>query len=463
MLNNYKYKIAFFLCSILSLQAWAQSFTSSPYSRFGVGDITSNSFQPGVAMGGTAIAQRTNHSVNFNNPASYTAFDSLSFVFDISLTNKNINYITNTQSSKDNNTNINHFALGFPVTKRWFSSIGLVPYSNVGYNISESIPIDTFNLQNTYKGTGGINQFIIGNAFKIFTLGDTLIKETSGINTIYYNTKVLSFGINSSFLFGALERHTASVFPDEAYLFDMYTSNKTIVNDFAFKFGLQYTYNRIEINKLDKINKYTIITGFTFDNQNDVNAHNTSLVTKYLNIGGSVTIDTIENQINEKGNIRFPMNIGAGFAFINREKLTFAIDYKWQQWSTARFFGNNDSLVNSQSIAAGLQFIPESNRQNKYYKMINYRIGGHYTKTYLNIRNQNINDYGISFGLGLPIRKPDKSEVSSLRKKLPPMINIAVEIGQRGTVKNDLIKEKYVQISLNLSLYDIWFIKRKFN
>lgn len=458
-----KYKIVLFLCSVLSLNTIAQSYTSSPYSRFGIGDIISNSFQPGVAMGGTSIALRSNHSVNFNNPASYTAFDSLSFVFDISLTNNNIKYITNSQTSKDNNTNINHFAFGFPVSKKWFSSFGLTPYSNVGYNITESILVDTFNLQNTYKGTGGINQFTVGNAFKIFSFGDTIIKKVSEINKIFYNTKVLSLGINSSYLFGSLERHTSSVFPNEANLFDMYTSNKTIINDFAFKFGLQFTYNREEISKLDKINKYTIITGFTFDNQSNVNAHNTSFVTKYLNLNGSITIDTLENKINNKGTIRFPMNIGAGFAFINHEKLTLAIDYKWQQWSAARFFGNNDSLFNSQSIAGGLQFIPELNRQNKYFKMVNYRIGGHFTKTYLNIRNQDINDYGISFGLGLPIRKPDKSEISGLRKKLPPMINIAVEIGQRGTVKNDLIKEKYIQISLNLSLYDIWFVKRKFN
>lgn len=414
-------------------------------------------------MGGTAIAQRSNHSINSINPASYTAFDSMSFVFDISLTNTYTNYITNSQSSKDHNIGINHYAIGFPVTKKWFSSIGLMPFSNVGYNISETVSIDTFKLQNTYKGTGGINQLYVGNAFKILTKSDTLLKKTSAQNLTFYNTKVLSFGINTSYLFGALERHTASVFPDEANLFDVYTTNKTIVHDVAFRFGLQYTYNRQIINKFDKTNKYTIITGITFDNQNNVNARNTSLITKYLNLNGSVTMDTIENKVDNKGTIRFPMNIGVGFAFISREKLTLAIDYRWQQWSAARFFGANDSLINSQSIAAGLQFIPEPYSSHKYFKMINYRMGVHFNKTYLFIRNQNINDYGLSFGLGLPIRKPDKSEVSGLRKKLPPMINLAIEIGQRGTTTNGLINEKYVQLSFNLSLYDIWFVKRKFN
>jgi len=458
------HKVILLACSVLSLQASSQSFTSSPYSRFGVGDIAGNAFQPGLAMGGTGIALRSNHSINSINPASYTAFDTLSFVFDIAVTGKFVNYKTDLQENKHQDVDISHFSAGFPVTKWWLSSIGLIPYSNVGYNISESVTIDTLNLQNTYKGNGGINQFYFGNAYKIFTKSDTLLKNLSeNKKIIFYNTKSLSLGFNASYYFGSLEKHIASVFPDEEYVFDVYSTNKTIINDLGFRFGAQFTYNRQEITKSEKRNKYKIITGFTFDNQNDVNAKNTSLVTKYLNLSGTVTLDTIENQVNKKGVICFPMNIGAGLAYISHDKLTFAIDYRWQQWSAARFFGATDSLINSYTISFGTQLIPDPNRQNKYYKMINYRLGGHYTQSYLYLHNQNIKDYGISFGLGLPIRKPDKSEITGFRKKLPPVINIAIEIGQRGTLNESLIREKYISISFNLSLYDIWFVKRKFN
>jgi hypothetical protein len=157
------------------------------------------------------------------------------------------------------------------------------------------------------------------------------------------------------------------------------------------------------------------------------------------------------------------MNLGVGLAYISHDKYTFAIDYRWQQWSAARFFGVNDSLIDSQTLSAGIQIVPDPYRQHKYLKMVNYRLGGHYTQSYLNIRGQKINDVGLSFGLGLPIRKPDKSEFTGIRRKLPPVINIAVEIGQRGTQNKNLIKESYIQFSLNFSLYDIWFVKRKFN
>lgn len=458
------FSIIIITCALLGFKASAQSFTSSPYSRFGVGDLAGNAFQPGVAMGGTGIALRSNHSINSLNPASYTAFDTLSFVFDVTVIGKFTKYQTESQSNRINNVDLSHFSAGFPITKWWGSSFGLSPYSNVGYNISESVSLDTVNLENTYKGSGGINQFYIGNSFKLFTKTDTVLKNLAENKKLtIYNTNSLSVGVNASYLFGALERHTASVFPSEANLFDMYSSNKTIVNDLGFRFGAQYTFNRQIVTNSERKNKYTIIAGFTFDNKNDLTAKNTSLVTKYLNIGGTVKIDTIENQINNKGDIRLPMNIGVGLALITHERLTFAFDYRWQQWSAARFFNQNDSLNDSHTISFGTQLEPDPHSQNSYFKMIHYRFGGHFTKSYLNLRNNNITDYGISIGLGLPITKPDKSDVSGLRRRLPPVVNIAFEVGQRGTTLNSLIKENYYQISLNLSLYDIWFIKRRFN
>jgi hypothetical protein len=457
-------KFLFVFCTFVSIEAGAQSFSSSPYSRFGVGDLAGSLFQPGIAMGGTSIALRNNHAVNSSNPASYTSFDTLSFVFDIATTGKYVDYITSSQSENNKNVGVSYLTFGFPVTKWWGSSIGLIPYSNVGYKVTDNINIDTLYLENTYKGSGGISQFYIGNGFRLFTKNDTLRKvSTDDKKLTFFNSKSLSFGFNTSYYFGSLERKSSSVFPKENYVFDMYTTEKTIINDLGFRFGLQYVYNRQELKGTEKSNKYTIISGITFDNQNNVNAKNTSLVTNYLNIGGSVTLDTVINQVNKKGNITFPMNLGVGFAFISHDRITMALDYRWQQWSASRFFGENDSLIDSHTISFGTQIVPDPFRQYKYLKMVNYRIGGHYTQSYLNIRGQKINDYGVSFGLGLPIRKPDKSEYTGIRKKLPPMINVAVELGQRGTVANNLIREKYIQISLNLSLYDIWFVKRRFN
>jgi hypothetical protein len=448
--------------ALSSIQLFSQSFSNSPYSRFGIGDISGITYSPGIAMGGTGIALRSNHFINPVNPASYTSFDSLSFIFDIGGTNRTDIFKTQNTTLKNNRTEMTYFSIGFPVTHWWSTSLGLIPYSNVGYSIKDTLSIDTLYLENTYKGTGGISQFYIGNAFNLFTKIDTVIKKNNNVET-FINKKFLAFGINSSYYFGSLDRNTTSIFPKENYLFDMYNTNRTIINDLGFKFGLQYIFNHNQIKGSEKTNKYTLIAGLTFDNKTNYNAKNTSLITKYLNVGGSVTIDTIENKVNQKGNITLPMNIGLGLTFISKESLTLTFDYNWQQWSSARFFGVNNNLKNSQMFAFGLQIIPDPHRINKYLNMVNYRLGGHFTQSYLNVSNQNMNDIGFSIGLGLPIRKPEKSEYSGLRRKLPTVINIALEMGQRGTSNDNLIKENYIQVSLNMSLYDIWFVKRRFN
>lgn len=461
----FRLPVCFILLGILSASRLnAQSFTNSPYSRFGLGDLSGCSYQPGIGMGGAAVSLRSNHFINQVNPASHTAFDSLSFIFDIALTTRIETFSTNEHKINRGNTDVSFFSLGFPVTKWWGAGIGLLPYSNVGYNISDNYYIDTVYLENTYKGSGGINQFVVSNGFRIFSVTDTSFKINSEKNKITILTNnSLSLGVNSVYYFGSLERKSASVFPDEGYMFDLYTTNKTILNDLGFRGGLQYVFNRRRIVSGNITGNYSIIAGLTFDTENNINAKNTSLVTKYLNIGGVVTVDTIENSVNKEGTVTFPVNLGAGLTFINNDVFTLSLDYRWQQWSAAKFFGASDSLADSHSFALGTQIIPEPHRYNKYFRMVNYRAGVHFTQSYLNIRGQKINDIGISFGLGLPIRKPDKTDVSGLRKKLPPMINIAFDIGQRGTLRENLIKERYYQISLNLSLYDIWFVKRRFN
>ncbi len=84
-------------------------------------------------------------------------------------------------------------------------------------------------------------------------------------------------------------------------------------------------------------------------------------------------------------------------------------------------------------------------------KRIAYRGGLKYEKSYLMIGNEQIKDFGISFGVGLPVYRSLST------------INISAEIGQRGTTDFNLIKEQYAKLTLNVNLHDIWFVKRKFD
>lgn len=426
-------KIAIVLLGI-SPVLQAQTFTSSPYSRYGLGELSTSSQVVGLSMGGVNIALRDNHSINFYNPASYTAVDSLSFLFDVSVLTRFTRLETNSQSLLTSGANFNSFALAFPITSKWSCSMGLIPFSTVGYKITEIIVVDTMLVRNTYEGNGGINRFYMGHAYQI--------------------GKGLSVGANISYLFGSLDRNASAVFPEEGYVFDYYSSNRVIVNGLYCDLGLQYE------TKISSGGWY-LGTGLNFEPSIPVNAKNTNLVTKYLNIGGTVTLDTIENVVNSKGKLRYPLGGGLGFSIRKDEKLTIYTDFRFRQWSKLSFFGENDSLSDSYGIAAGLDFIPGSENAGNYFRRMHVRLGGHYDKTCLSFHGEDIVDLGFSFGLGLPVGRlrtmPNGKSIT------PSHINLAFSFGQRGTLANDLIRERYAMVTINLSLYDIWFIKRKFD
>ena len=161
-------------------------------------------------------------------------------------------------------------------------------------------------------------------------------------------------------------------------------------------------------------------------------------------------IDTLKYVENEKVNINIPGGFGLGVTFDNGDGLLVAADFNWAGWKGFTMNGVNDSLQNSWNIAIGGAYKPESTSISKYYKKITYRAGLHFDQTYYNIYGKSINKYGLSLGLGLPVPRSLTS------------FNVAVEIGSMGTIKNDLVKENYFNISISMSIHDRWFIKKRY-
>jgi len=421
MLKTIKFYLTFTIIILSPLLIWAQSSTSSPYSRYGIGDINDKGFGQNKALGGIALGLRSSEHINLTNPASYTSFDSLSFIFDVGVKGKQTTFKSYNAEHTINNVNLSYIAMGFPVTKWWAASIAMVPLSNVGYEINYSENItDIGNVAYKYTGNGGINQALIGSSLRLH--------------------KRLSLGINASYLFGSLN-HTKKLSIDDVNAYSINTTSKTTINDFYFNLGLQYT------NAFKTKYKYTV--GLIFDNQSNLKSRNSLLTIKSK--GSTAYNDTLENYVKQKGDIVLPYNIGLGITLINDNKLLIGADFYTQNWSNAKFFGTNDSLANSNYIGFGLEYTPERFHVTKYWKRVSYRIGGHSSDTYLQLHNNQLKDYGFSLGLGLPLRKTKTA------------INISVEVGQRGTTNNNLIKENYAIVSLNLSLHDLWFNKKKFD
>ena len=96
----------FFALSFV-LGAYSQEDTpipsiNSPYSMYGYGKMTDLSFARGRAMGGVGYGFREGTEINISNPASYSAVDSMTFIFDagMSFQNTNLNDGVNKANAK---------------------------------------------------------------------------------------------------------------------------------------------------------------------------------------------------------------------------------------------------------------------------------------------------------------------------------------------------------------------------
>jgi hypothetical protein len=405
--------------------ALAQDRISSPYSRFGLGELFQSTHANNMAMGGISTGVYNRFFVNPSNPASYSAFDSLSFVFDLGLYTKFSDFSTTSQSQSATFTSLGNLSFGFPVTNWWRGAFGLIPYSATGYKMTDYHTDTIFdNYRNVYEGKGGVNQFFIGSSFDI--------------------TRNLSVGLNVSYLFGTTDRSTATVFPDSLYRFNVKRTNSARVHDLVLNYGLMYHRN---LNK-----GYHLTVGASFFAKSNVNVKADKIAYTYTSssLGVDNIRDTLLLENNSKEEITLPMGIGAGLSFGRGSKWLVGGDFSYKQWEDFKFFAAPEPLANNMQFAVGGFYNPSVSTVSNYFNRVTYRAGVRYSDGFLELRDQRINEFGISFGVGLPLPRTNST------------INLAVEVGSRGTKNENLIQENYVKFTLGLSIFERWFVIRKY-
>ncbi|MCF6341595.1 MAG: hypothetical protein L3J31_02155 [Bacteroidales bacterium] len=409
------------------LGASAQTRINSPYSRYGLGELYGkNNNTALLAMGGISIGYANPTMVNPANPASYGAFDSATFVFDVGIFADFKSLKTTTLSESGYFASLNYLYFGFPVTKWWRTSLGMMPFSKIGYDVNILVELEGFsNVENSIEGDGGLNQFFWGNAFNI--------------------GKNFRAGINTTYLFGESRRRSIINFPDSILILGTKTESIVRGGDFIFDYGLQYD---IHFNKTKKL---TI--GLVYANSIQLSATRAYLATTISGAtDGSVEVvkDTIAYQPEETGTILLPDRMGFGFTFKNGESWLIGADFEWQNWERFEGFGVLDTLNNSWRFALGGEFRPKHTSISSLFTRMTYRLGMRYNKSYLSIANNPINEFGISFGLTFPLKKSRTT------------LDLGIEIGKRGTTKDNLIQENFVNFTFGVSINEYWFHKRKF-
>lgn len=411
------------LATILLLHLHAQENIGSPYSVFGLGLLPPN-HGPYTAMGGVSAAMRDNQNINFLNPASYTALDSNRFYFQINLAGEYARISTHKQSSHyrvAQNSNLN---MALRLRPDLYFSFGFTEKSDIGYDLFYSYSISGSvhgNFDQNIGGEGGLNDIYAGIGWK---------------------HKNLSIGTNFSFVFGKIEKRQTLTAPI-ANSFYIKTSENNRIRDFLFTPGIQYQF------KITPTSQLTLGTSMNFTQK--LRAKQEFISYKVSTSSGISTM--LDNETLHRGYIKYPFRILGGFNYQFKNKWQVAGDYTFQQMSKYEEFKKNQELKDYHKANIGVSWIPEA-LGRRWWERNKYMFGGYFVKSEVQLKDVNVNTYGITLGSQIPFYSPRGGEL---------LLGVAFDLGIRGSEKNGLIQEKYAKIRLNITFKEFWFIKQKIN
>ena len=465
-----------FICT--SVFTFSQNLTFSPYSRFGLGELNSPGFSQIGALGGTHIGFKPDTTapifINIANPASISGIRlttlELGGIAKFSEFNNGIEKV------KKKTVNFSYACLGFPIKQRAAATFGIMPYSNVGYNIQTATDVTSIGtVTSKYSGDGGLNRVFFGLGvmpfkkvlYKFYRSGerDSLIahKELKKYKRKKFGKQLLSdfsIGGRADYLFGNILQTSSVIYPSSTNYYNTRRYRSTTYNDVTAGFGLQTSFVIDSMGKRELKKKIRIGFGYYISLPNTIGVNNSNLAYNYsLNsFNEEIAKDTFIYSMNQKNSIRLPLEQGIGMSIKKGDMLTFAVDAAYTNWSQFRYLDNVNTLKNSYRLSFGLNFVPEKYAAGSgaYIRRIQYRIGGFYNTGYLELKNTEIANYAATVGLGLPVGLFRAFQV----------VNISAQFGQMGSVNNGLMQERYVRMivgfTFNAGGNDRWFQKFRY-
>lgn len=426
--------------------ASAQNSFNSPYSQYGIGESNMPFNMPyACGMGGVVFSRSATNSINPSNPASYAAVETESFVFDMGVNLQSCTLRDNSQTLNDADGTIAYLAVAFPITKWWKTSLGLMPFSTVGYQ-SVQQDNDPNNLgykkmSTTYDGNGGVSQLYWGNAFNL--------------------GKRLSAGFNINYLYGSITRAITYDFSqgDTTYFMNSRRQKDTYVRNVLLDFGIQY---RQPLNE-----NYTLNFGLVCKPQQTLTVSDEAMIYTFVNNNGAEYLtDTIfparGNSNTYESSLEQPLTLGFGLALMRNERWQVAADFTYAPWAGLKYTENSEYNLfglssiqydnNYYRVALGGEWMGIADA-NSYWSRIGVRVGVHYESGRLSLAlsdgNYLLNEAGAGVGFAFPMRK-GKS-----------VLNLSFGYSSFGTA--DLLRRDCFTVGLSIGSCERWFVKRKYN
>ncbi len=433
------------LLATISVLSHAQNGINSPYSRYGFGMQAERSMGFNKGMGGVAMGFRDGQIINVANPASYSAVDSLTALFDLGMSLYNGNYKMGDLQMNAKNSSFDYAAFHFRATNGIGVALGILPYTNINYNFasSENKIEGTDNTSSyTFTGDGGLHQVFLGAGFQL--------------------TKNLSLGFNASYLYGSYSHTTNNVLTG-TNVNNVKRTYSSDISTYMIDLGAQYTFN------IDKDDRLTFGANYSFGHDiDDAAVRETSIYNSSTGAGVSPTVETINDAF------QLPHSIAAGLTYTHGTKWNIGADFELQKWSDVRFplNSNNEQYVahtgvlnDKWKVALGASYTPNAFSTGSYLKRITYKFGGFYSKSYANADNTgSLSDKPYEFGVSAGVSLPISNQWTWYNV---PKINISIQwvhanvpYMNPGMLKNQLT-ENYLKLCVGLTFSERWFFKWK--
>ncbi|WP_298499546.1 hypothetical protein [uncultured Algibacter sp.] len=431
-------KLVLVFIAIVAIHSYGQQGTTSPYSFYGIGSLKFKGTVENRSMGGLSIYNDSIH-VNLRNPSSYAGEnleiwgnESRPIKFAVGGSYSSTNLESNTSSDDASSTTFNYIAINIPLGKFGFG-FGLLPYTSVGYKL-ESLDSNE-NIENQFEGEGGVNKAFLGFGYQL--------------------AKGLSIGVDFQYNFGNIQNNIINYQYSDgiAVNYQSKESNRSDLSGLNLNLGLSY---KTMIN-----NKLEVVSSVIYSPESTLTSKNERTIsTITINSSGQEgTRNIIESDLAGLGLEETDLVIPSKFSFgagIGEPRKWF-IGAETSFVKTSKFsnelFSNGTTYEDAYSFSIGGFYIPQYNSFRNYFKKMVYRAGFRKEETGLNIKGESINEFGISFGVGIPVGDA----------RLLSNANLGFEIGQRGTKNSNLIQENFISLQLSLSLNDRWFQKRKYD
>jgi len=402
------------------------------------------------AMGGVALGFRDGQEINTANPASYSATDSLTALFDIGFSIQHANLNMGQMTHNARNSSFDYFAYAFRVTKNLGVTLSLQPVSKINYNFtSESKTIqNNKNITNsyTYNGTGGLRQIMLGAGWRIF--------------------RPFSIGLNVGYLWGDYN-HTMTNSTSSSNAFSMKRVYSADVSTYTLNAGVQYT---IGLSKEDEL-----ILGATYSfghNMAGDATRSTSTVSSTSTISTDVTLDDA---------FQLPHSFGLGVTYKKENKLRAGLDASLERWSkvyfpTAHNYNDSDGkttwnakkgVLNDRiKISGGIEYTPDT-ESSSLMKRSKYKFGGYFSQSYANANeSNNVSlkkpiEFSLTAGISMPIRNRNLFYGSPKLNISLAWIHTNIPYYSNANAQTATLKEDYFRLSVGLTISERWFYKWK--